>query len=48
MQRKQNIFQRGKRIVVWVVVGIVLFVLANLIWGGSDEAAAAALTTLLG
>ncbi len=37
--RKQSIFQRSKRIAVWVVVGIVLFVLANLLFGGSAEAA---------
>jgi cell division septal protein FtsQ len=40
IQRKQSIFQRSKRIAVWVLVGIVLFVLANLIFGGSADAAA--------
>jgi hypothetical protein len=48
VMRKQSLFQRSKRIAVWVVVGIVLLVIANLIWGGSDDTSAAALTMLLG
>lgn len=48
VQRKQNLFQRSKRIAVWVAVGIVLLVIANLIWGGSEDASATALTMLLG
>lgn len=48
VMRRQNLFQRSKRIAVWLVVAIVLFVIATLIWGGSDETAAAALTMLLG
>jgi hypothetical protein len=48
VMRRQSLFQRSKRIAVWVAVGIVLFVIANLIWGGSDDTSAAALTMLLG
>jgi hypothetical protein len=48
VMRKQTLFQRSRRIAVWVVVGIVLLVIANLIWGGSDDTSAAALTSLLG
>jgi hypothetical protein len=48
VMRKQNLFQRSKRIVVWVVVGVVLLVIANLIWGGSDDTSAAGLIMLVG
>jgi hypothetical protein len=47
-RRREDMISRAKRIGIWVAVGIVLFVIANLIWGGGDsESAAAALTIAL-
>ncbi len=40
-RRRENIITRGRRIAIWVVVGIVLFVAAQFFFGSSDEAAAA-------
>lgn len=40
VQRRQEILSRTRRIGIWVVVGVVLFVLANLIFGGDSQAAA--------
>ena len=46
-RRREDTISRAKRIGVWVAVGIVLFVIANLVWGGDSESAAAALTIAL-
>ena len=39
-QKRQEMLSRVRRISIWVVVGIVLFVLANLVFGGDSQAAA--------
>jgi hypothetical protein len=31
--RKQKVIATAKRVAIWVVVGIILIVLANLVWG---------------
>lgn len=41
VHRKQVILSRSKRIAIWVVIGVVLFVVANLVFGGDSEASAA-------
>jgi uncharacterized membrane protein len=43
IDRRDTTIQRAKRIAIWVAVGVVLFIVANLVWGGGDETAAAAL-----
>lgn len=45
-QRRQEMISRGKRIGIWAVVGIVLFILANLLFGSNDDSAAGALVAL--
>ncbi len=45
-RRKQEIIGRAKRIGIWIAIGIVLFVLANLAFGG-DSADAAAMLLLI-
>ena len=46
-KRRDDMLARAKRIGIWVAVGIVLFVIANLVWGGDSDSAAAALGILL-
>ncbi len=46
-RRREDTISRAKRIGIWVAVGIVLFVIANLVWGGDSVSAAAALTIAL-
>jgi hypothetical protein len=42
VERKRAMFTRGRRIAIWVVIGAVLFIVANLFFGGSSDEAAAA------
>jgi hypothetical protein len=37
VERRQSLFDRSKRIAIWVVLGIVLLFLANLVFGGSSD-----------
>ncbi len=42
-QRREEWLNRARRIGIWVVVGIVLFIVANLVFGGGSSDAAAVL-----
>ena len=46
-QRKDEMVSRAKRIGIWVAVGIVLFVIANFVFGGGSDDAAAALSMVI-
>jgi len=49
VERKQAVLSRSKRIAIWVVIGVVLFVVANLVFGGSgDDSAAAGFIAAIG
>lgn len=49
VERRQAVLSRSKRIAIWVAIGVVLFVVANLVFGGSgDDSAAAAFIAAAG
>ena len=33
--RKQKLMKRGRQVVTWAVIIVVLFLLANAVWGGA-------------
>ena len=42
-QRRDDMIGRARRIGIWVVVGVVLFIIANIVFGGDSADAAVAL-----
>lgn len=47
VERRQEMLSRAKRIGIWVAVGLVLFIIANLVFAGDSDDAAAALLMLI-
>jgi FtsH-binding integral membrane protein len=37
VQKRTETLSRAKRIAIWAVLGIVLFIIANLVFGGSND-----------